>query len=673
MKSRYGTPIIILLVAGFIIVSRAPFISSPQVPISTEHCVTALKYYHLFAGTTAGKLLHPFRISDYPPLNYLVAVPFLCLEGPSHRSLNLATAFFLAVLLIAVYKMGMDLKDARAGILACFLNLAWLCFWEVEHFDFSYSFLRECPLELPLAAAVAWFLIFLGKSDYFISVKYSLLAGIAGGLGMLIKQTLPLYLLPGIIYTLWKGRGYTVSRRNFLLSLAAGALICVPFYGLQFYFDPEGFSGYFADQISLNRAREMAFPPPLLSWESWAFYPGILLKLMNPILFPVFIFSLIRFIKKRTFPLLAATLLGSFGLLLLLPGRIIRHLVPLLPLAALVLTTQWADLSSKIVRRITGGLIILISVWTFGAHYEILPRVWPISSLVKYSGSSINDPESRTIRVLLKKIKSRVRGRWVPSLCVVPVLSNFRADTFAFWAYCDHLPLDLEPSRYIQKKIWKKGLTDPDYVVTRTGDLGPDWAIPAEEEIREYISAPDSNFFEEYELIRSYPCGKDEVAKLYGKRSFSPQFRVVAQKESDPPPKTVGVFSDLIALEDFSAQLLPERKLALKYVWKCRKEIGESYKIFVHFRSREKRIFGHDHLPASGKYPTCLWEKGDIIFEEYVLDIPPRVPDGNYQVWIGVWNQITRLPVSEAVGERRRGAVKAGEVTVKTIDGKPRN
>ena len=110
--------------------------------------------------------------------------------------------------------------------------------------------------------------------------------------------------------------------------------------------------------------------------------------------------------------------------------------------------------------------------------------------------------------------------------------------------------------------------------------------------------------------------------------------------------------------------------MKLTYRWRCLEEMSQNYKIFVHFKKDGEIIFDHDHTPAHDRYPTHLWRKSDLIFEEYIIDVPSEVPDGKYEVWIGVWNRLFRLPVKKVSTQHRKGAVKAGVFTLGKKDRK---
>ena len=75
----------------------------------------------------------------------------------------------------------------------------------------------------------------------------------------------------------------------------------------------------------------------------------------------------------------------------------------------------------------------------------------------------------------------------------------------------------------------------------------------------------------------------------------------------------------------------------ITYYWKCLRRIRKNLAIFVHiFQGNQK--FQQDHFPQKGKYSTYQWEKGEVIKETYVVEIPNDIPTGNYTIGIGLWD-----------------------------------
>ena len=657
------TAVIFLLIGGFVLVSILPGDGLEITPIVTEHSVSALAYFHYLKGTAAGKLLHPFQITYNPPFSYLITAFFIFIGGTSPASIFFSTVFFLALILAATYRLGYILGNGRAGVLAGLLTVAWFCFWESEYRWFSYPFLKEYLLEMLLTAEVIWALFFLVKSRDLTSRKYSFLFGVVCGLGMITKWNFPIYLGPAALFLLWKNRRRAESKNNLIRAAFLCCLIFIPVYAAIFYFDHSEILSYLSSNLSLTQAKKLDMPSPLISARGWLFYPLILFKLMTPVLFPVFLISFYRFARRRVCPEITVTLFGSLIILSLLPSEVIRLLSPLLPLGAIVLATQCLALPWKTPRRIICGIIILISGWTIGAYYDLLPRRWPLSRLVTAPSSSDFLADSATIREIIRDIGLNLDSRRIPAVCVVPFHPRFRLDSFIFWSYCDNAIINVGPSWKIKGGNWNEAFAEADYVISTSGDLGPDWALADWSEISDYLKK-NGRFSRTFQPLKTYPMRKGEMVTLYRRRSAHPGYRVIPPGKREDSEKAIAVFSDSIALNDFQVNATDRRKLSLEYRWECLKKMSRSYKIFVHFTKGEEIVFRQDHLPAHGRYPTHFWREGEIIEEKYTVEIPREAPGGSYQIWVGVWDRITTQPISDSRVEKRKDRINAGEVSV---------
>jgi len=73
-----------------------------------------------------------------------------------------------------------------------------------------------------------------------------------------------------------------------------------------------------------------------------------------------------------------------------------------------------------------------------------------------------------------------------------------------------------------------------------------------------------------------------------------------------------------------------EDRLRLTVYWEAAGELEEDYSVAVHLVSRDPPRGGEDVLaqadalnPVSGWYPTSLWASGEVVRDDYALDVPP--------------------------------------------------
>jgi hypothetical protein len=98
----------------------------------------------------------------------------------------------------------------------------------------------------------------------------------------------------------------------------------------------------------------------------------------------------------------------------------------------------------------------------------------------------------------------------------------------------------------------------------------------------------------------------------------------------------------------------------LKLYWRADSSPSADYTIFIHLLDPQGNLAAQfDGPPAAGVYPTNLWDPGEIIADEHLLQ---GLPKGHYTVQIGLYRPETgeRLPAAGSPD----GAVRLTEVEV---------
>jgi len=100
--------------------------------------------------------------------------------------------------------------------------------------------------------------------------------------------------------------------------------------------------------------------------------------------------------------------------------------------------------------------------------------------------------------------------------------------------------------------------------------------------------------------------------------------------------------------------------------WQTNQQIDMNYTVFVHLIDEAGNLItSHDSLPANGLFPTTTWREGMIIPDRHTINIPLELPNGEYQIRLGMYLSETgeRLPVIEGTGE----LTSADSLTLETI------
>lgn len=72
--------------------------------------------------------------------------------------------------------------------------------------------------------------------------------------------------------------------------------------------------------------------------------------------------------------------------------------------------------------------------------------------------------------------------------------------------------------------------------------------------------------------------------------------------------------------------------------WEARGSPSEDYTAFVHLTDSEGNFIStYDQPPAQGRFPTSFWKAGDKSLSEFPLTLPDELPDGTYELWVGMY------------------------------------
>jgi hypothetical protein len=93
--------------------------------------------------------------------------------------------------------------------------------------------------------------------------------------------------------------------------------------------------------------------------------------------------------------------------------------------------------------------------------------------------------------------------------------------------------------------------------------------------------------------------------------------------------------------------------LQLTLYWQAERLLDQNWTVFVHLMdSSGVLITQRDSQPRDGRYPTSVWDEGEVVDDPHHLALPSDVPDGEYRVVAGLYAVETRerLPVLDSQG-----------------------
>lgn len=161
----------------------------------------------------------------------------------------------------------------------------------------------------------------------------------------------------------------------------------------------------------------------------------------------------------------------------------------------------------------------------------------------------------------------------------------------------------------------------------------------------------------------------------------TPASAMIGQADILParPPDATGLtplavtFDDhmrLIAARTPAEVAAGKDELPIALLWASTGTPGQDYTAFVHlFDAAGQRAAGFDQPPAASRYPTSRWRSGDRVLSEFAVPLPPDLPVGTYDLWVGLYPSDSegdvRLAVTASDRPVQDQAVLLGAVVVR--------
>lgn len=110
------------------------------------------------------------------------------------------------------------------------------------------------------------------------------------------------------------------------------------------------------------------------------------------------------------------------------------------------------------------------------------------------------------------------------------------------------------------------------------------------------------------------------------------------------------------------SQLTTGEPYELQLVFEVLGTTAIDWEIFVHLDGFGRRHNG-DHEPVTGRYPTTLWQPGDIVIDRHKLVLDRASLPGTHELFFGLFRGSRRFEVT--TGKHEDNRVKLGELTVR--------
>ena len=128
---------------------------------------------------------------------------------------------------------------------------------------------------------------------------------------------------------------------------------------------------------------------------------------------------------------------------------------------------------------------------------------------------------------------------------------------------------------------------------------------------------------------------------------------VILDRAPDGMKPVGAVYGDRIELMGY--RLEPEEpapggRATVVFYWRALDAVAEDFQIFVHgdaVGTKQSRIHG-DHFPAGGRYPTDVWQEGEVVVDRFAIFIPPGYGAEHLGLFTGLYKGDYRLPLTDA-------------------------
>lgn len=314
-----------------------------------------------------------------PPLVMLLTTPVYFFNYRNEDLAVMINVLFMVLTFLVIFKLSKEYLEPKAALLSCFI---------LSMYPIIFQLTRTFMVDIGLMSMVVLSIYLLLKCDGFKSLKYSLLLGLSLGLGMLTKQSYPIFIVVPFICIVWKSNVTTFINKaktgnpdsiekallNLFYCLLVAEALTLPWYGPNLRHTLQLLS-YF------NSAEFIAKYGLYYTWDIKKFltyYPIIMVKYGISVFFAfLFLCSSIFFFRtpkfgdiKRVFIWLIVFPLIFFTFSV---NKDIRFLVPLLPAVAIITAHGLYLIKNRLIKTIAIGLIVCVGMFQFFVYSFNIP------------------------------------------------------------------------------------------------------------------------------------------------------------------------------------------------------------------------------------------------------------------------------------------------------------
>ena len=369
---------IILLLLLFYGINNYIWLRFNQFPPNTDqagHLLSNLRYLDILTKPSWNILSRLLKVDNfYPPFFPFCAAIVNIVFGHSAVISTMTNMIFAAILFISVYAIGLKYMNKSVGLFAVFI---------VSMYPYVFGLSRMFFLEFALTAVVCFCFCCLFHADNFQHRGYSILFGLAFGVGMLTKSTFIFFLIGPLIITIGNiffNRSSKDKLKKVLINLGMAFIIsCII-----------GGSWYVSKLYDVVHKHceyiRSPFFGPLNMPKSIIYYLNVLvLDQVAPFFIFVFMAGLVLLLKdKEKLKFLFVLLLWivtPFIIFILLNVRFMYYTVPNLPAVALISSAGILKIQRRQLKIFLVSAIVIVAI----IQYYVISYTTPSSVKIRVS------------------------------------------------------------------------------------------------------------------------------------------------------------------------------------------------------------------------------------------------------------------------------------------------
>jgi hypothetical protein len=477
----------------------------------------------LMDGSLLGWLLD---IHPYPPFFYMTALPLVWFVSPTVDTMLVVNMLYFGLLIFSTYGIGRLAVGGRCGLLAAFL---------VSMYPMLYGLSRLYLTDVALAAMTTFAVFCIFWSDSFRHRLPSLVLGGTIALGVLTKWTFIVFLLGPLAIAVYLALRHPTRAR--LINLVVAGVLALAI-GLPWYLhNLEALREFL--QFNRFQAAPQEGETAVWTMASWLYYLSELVnqQLLLPftLLFGAGTLLALRRCKANAYLLMfvAWIVIGYIASTLYI-NKDSRYTLPYLPAMALLSAIGFVQIRQVMVKRVGLVLIVLYALLQYsGLTVGLSNKVAWMPEFIRSSQGPLavtlyaesvhvaGPPRSENwqvdaiVEALLADLKKQPAQESRTEVVVVPNTNWFDTQAFSYVRWRDRLFLNVSEVTGIVEVDSASALQQSDYVVTKSGDLGWDFALQDAEEITVQLLDPNSALRAEFELLAEFPLPDNSTAQLF--------------------------------------------------------------------------------------------------------------------------------------------------------------